>query len=100
MPFRIEYARSVADELVALRAYDRNRILDEIEEQLTHQANVPTRRRKVLVGLDAPWEHIDPVWELRVGDWRIYYDIDAETSHVVIRAIRQKPPHRTTEETL
>jgi hypothetical protein len=45
MPISIEYGRSVADDLADLRAYDRSRILDEIEQQLTHQPNVPTRRR-------------------------------------------------------
>ena len=100
MPFTIEYASSARDELAGLRAYDRSRILDEIDDQLMHQADVPTRRRKALLGLDPPWEHLDPVWELRIGDWRVYYDIDVEASRVVIRAIREKPPHQTTEETL
>jgi len=100
MSYTIEYARSVRDELAALRAYDRSRILDEIDSQLTHEPDVPTRRRKALLGLDPPWEHLEPVWELRIGDWRVYYDIDSEAVHVVIRAIREKPPHRTTEETI
>ena len=41
-----------------------------------------------------------PVWELRVGEYRVFYDVD-DTEHVVtVRAIRHKPPHATTEEIL
>jgi mRNA-degrading endonuclease RelE of RelBE toxin-antitoxin system len=47
-----------------------------------------------------PWEHIEPVWELRVGEYRVFYDVNEETAVVMIRAIRHKPPHKTTEEIL
>jgi hypothetical protein len=42
MPYTIEYASSVAGELAALRAFDRSKILDEIDVHLVHQPNVPT----------------------------------------------------------
>jgi mRNA-degrading endonuclease RelE of RelBE toxin-antitoxin system len=100
MSYKIEYASSVASDLAALRAFDRSRILDEIDAQLTHQPHVPTRRRKPLPGLTPPWEHVVPVWELRVGDWRVYYDVSDADLRVVIRAIREKPPHMTTDQTL
>jgi hypothetical protein len=54
----------------------------------------------ILVGLVPPWEHIEPVWELRVGEYRVFYDVNEETAVVMIRAIRHKPPHKTTEEIL
>jgi mRNA-degrading endonuclease RelE of RelBE toxin-antitoxin system len=74
--------------------------LDQIDAQLTHQPDVPTRKRKTLHGLNPPWEHVDPVWELRIGDWRVYYDIDTTSQRVVVRAIRKKPPHLMTEQSL
>lgn len=100
MAYRILFASGVADDLRDLRAFDRSRILDEIDEQLTHQPDVSTRRRKLLVGLDPPWDHVPPVWELRIGGWRVYYDVDSETECVNVRAIREKPPHQSTEQTL
>jgi len=38
--------------------------------------------------------------ERRVGDWRVFYDVDGEERRVYVRAVRRKPPHRTTEEIL
>jgi len=75
-------------------------ILEHIEAQLTHQPTQQTRNKKILVGLIPPWEYVEPVWELRVGEYRVFYDVDEDASIVTIRAIRHKPPHKTTEEIL
>ena len=53
-----------------------------------------------VLGLTPPWEHVEPVWELRVGEFRVFYDVSEEESRVIVRAIRRKPPHKTTEEIL
>lgn len=53
-----------------------------------------------IVGLAPPWEHVEPVWELRIGEYRVFYDVDQAGATVAIRAIRHKPPHKTTEEIL
>ena len=87
--YSIEYAKGVAGDLAALRAYERSQILDRIEEQLTHNPTQQTRNKKILVGLIPPWEHVQPVWELRVGEYRVFYDVDEGASSVIIRAIRQ-----------
>jgi mRNA-degrading endonuclease RelE of RelBE toxin-antitoxin system len=54
----------------------------------------------MLVGLSPPWEYVPPIWELRVGEHRVFYDVDEEAMVVIVRAIRHKPPHKTTEEIL
>lgn len=95
--FKITYAEGVAGDLKSLRARERSRILDQIEVQLVHEPIRETRNRKKLIGLLPPWEHVPPVWELRIGEYRVFYDVDEETGSVVIRAIRHKPPHKTTE---
>jgi hypothetical protein len=64
--FEISISESAASEIEALRAYDQKRIATAIREQLTHQLMVPTRNRKCLVGLAPDFEHVMPVWELRV----------------------------------
>ena len=54
----------------------------------------------MLVGLVPPWEHEPPIWELRVGEYRAFYDVDEGESNVFVRPIRHKPPHKRTEEIL
>ncbi len=90
MMFSIDYAEGVADDLAGLRAFDRKQLLDHIDEQPTHQPTQETRNKKTLFGLVPPWEHEEPVWEPRVGEHRVFY----------VRAIRPKPPHKTTEKIL
>jgi mRNA-degrading endonuclease RelE of RelBE toxin-antitoxin system len=54
----------------------------------------------LLRGLHPPWQHLEPVWELRVGEYRVFYDVDEASKLVMVRAVRHKPPHATTEEIL
>lgn len=98
--YEIRYAEGVAEDLRELRPVQRRQILDRIDAQLTHQPTVQTRNRKILVGLVPPWEHEEPVWELRIGQFRVFYDVNEAEAMVVIRAVRHKPPHKTTEEIL
>ena len=98
--YEIDYAAGVAEDLAGLRAFERARILDEIEEQLTEQPTQETRNKKLLPGLKPPWDQELPVWELRAGEYRVFYDVDDAERLVTVRAIRRKPPHATTEEIL
>ena len=98
--FDIRFSEGVKDDLQNLRAYDRQMILDVIETQLTHAPNVATKQRKLLRHLRPPFEVIPPIWQLRVGGFRVFYDVQEAERRVDIRAIRRKPAHRTTEEIL
>src|SRR4051794_2668438 len=95
MPFAIVFAKSVAVDLAGLRPFDRKLVLDRIDEQLIHHPNQQTRNKKILVGLVPPWGSVEPVWELRIGELRAFYDVDEGASRVTIRAVRRKPPHLT-----
>ena len=98
--YEIKYATGVADDLSGLRARERAAILDKIESHVKHQPTRASRNRKILRGLVPPWDHVDPVWELRVGQYRVFYDVDESRQVVVVRAVRRKPAHHTTEEIL
>lgn len=50
-------------------------------EQLSYEPTVPTRNRKQMR------PNLLALWELRIGDFRLYYDVDEEESIVDIRAI-------------
>jgi mRNA-degrading endonuclease RelE of RelBE toxin-antitoxin system len=98
--FQIEYSASVSDDLADLNARDRKTILDRIDEQLSHEPTRKSRNKKEITGLIPPWDHEPPIWQLRVGEFRVFYDVDESTERVYVRAIRHKPPHKTTEEIL
>ena len=96
--FEIRWDEVAVEELTVLRAFDQERILDETDEQLSEQPNVVTKRRKLLE-VEPPWEQEGPVWQLRVGDFRVFYDIDEPNKVVIVRAVREKG-NLTTEEIL
>jgi mRNA-degrading endonuclease RelE of RelBE toxin-antitoxin system len=98
MSYTIEIADAAFAELQSIKPFYSRQIVDAIDEQLIHQPNVETRNRKVLIGLQPDFEHGDPVWELRVATYRVYYDVIEDAKRVVIRAVREKPPHATTEQ--
>ena len=83
-----------------LKAYDRRRALDAIAEQLPYQATIPSRHRKLLINLVPPWTADPQIWELRVGDHRVFYDVAEEEGVVYVRAIRRKRAGKRTEDIL
>jgi mRNA-degrading endonuclease RelE of RelBE toxin-antitoxin system len=76
---------------------DRGRILNAVEEKLRLEPARQDRRRKVLVGLVPPWDQVRPVWQLRVGEFRVFYDVDEEQDAVIVRAVRRKGRKMTEE---
>jgi len=96
--FRIRYERAALDELLRIRVGDRARIVDEVRRHLGQEPATPTSRKKEIKGLAPPWDHVPPVWQLRVDDYRVFYDVDPEGT-VTIRAVRRKGG-RTTKEIL
>ena len=93
-------ARDVVKDLRRLRAHDRQRVVDAIETKLPHEPTLTTRNRKRLAGLVPPWTAESPVWELRVGEFRVFYDVAVDDVVIYVRAVRRKPPGATTEEIL
>lgn len=98
--YEIRFARDVQKDLTALPAYHRARVIEAIETQLLDAPTTPTRNRKLLVNLIPPWTAEPPIWELRVGNYRVFYDVSEADAIVYVRAIRSKPQGRTTEEIL
>ena len=85
MPYRIEYSPDAEGNLRALTARQQAIVLDAVDEQLIHQPAVETRNRKPM--------RPNPVapWELRIGNLRVYYDLEEEPEPVVyVRAVGVK----------
>jgi mRNA-degrading endonuclease RelE of RelBE toxin-antitoxin system len=84
MSFRIEFSPAAHQHLHRLSKRDQKILVEAISRQLRNQPDQPTRNRKRLeANVLAPWE-------LRVGAFRVFYDVDRESESVVILAIGQK----------
>ena len=82
--FRIEFTSGAVDDLRALRRYDQEQVIGAIDGQLTDQATESSRNRKRL----RPNRLSE--WELRVGEFRVFYNADVEQAVVTIEAVGQK----------
>ena len=92
--FEVAYHPDAAKELRALRANERARILDEIEKHLVEAPRRLTRSKKVLdLGEEGR------VHQLRVGEYRVFYDVDEVERIVIVRHVRLKG-RKTTGEVL
>lgn len=98
MAFAIKLHGCAAAELKGLRVYDQRRIAETIDRHLRDQATVASRNRKCLAAFTPSFEHVPPIWELRVGDFRVFYDVDEESQVVNVRAVREKGRGQTTED--
>ena len=95
--YAIELSQSATADLVALRSFDRARVVAAIEGELLQQPTSATRNRKMLRELRPAWEHVPPLWQLRVGEFRVFYDVD-EVEHVVyVRRVIRKGTKTTGE---
>jgi mRNA-degrading endonuclease RelE of RelBE toxin-antitoxin system len=87
--FRIAYADAAVLHLSQLTARLRATVLDVTELKLTHQPTVPTRNRKRLR------DNTLAAWELRIGDIRVYFDVEeAPEAVVTVRAVGVKARER------
>lgn len=100
MKFTILFSKSVKQDLRDLRAYDWRIVLDAIETQLSDAPTLETRKRKLLRNLSPPFDAVPPIWQLRVKQFRVFYDVDESWYRVHVRAVREKPAHTHTEEIL
>jgi mRNA interferase RelE/StbE len=86
MAYEIEFSPDARDHLRGLKKRDQQIVVDAIAEQLAHQPDQPTPRRKRLD------ENPIAPWELRVGDFRVFYEIGQDG--VVVVAVGQKSHNR------
>ena len=82
--YQLRVTPSASEDFLALRAYDQARLRDAIAAQLTYEPTTATKHRKRL--------RTNPIatWELRVGNWRVMYEVDDALGEVVIMAIGRK----------
>ena len=68
--YQVDYTESAVEDIVFLKTYAQ-RLIDTIDQQLIYDPGLETRNRKFLKN--------NPLatWELRIGVYRVFYDIDA-----------------------
>jgi mRNA-degrading endonuclease RelE of RelBE toxin-antitoxin system len=112
--FDVRWTPGAKDDMkrMKLRTYEVRRIIDGVDDQLTHEPERETKHKKIIrADVELGFEHLEPVGQLSVGDFRVFYDVakhdetvevEAEKGPdvVSIRAVRHKPAHLTTEEIL
>ncbi len=97
--FSILYEEQAEQDLRRVRPFEQRQILDDVDRQLKLKPATPSQRRKILAGLVPPWSKLRPVWQLRVGNFRVFYDVDERRHEVIVRAVRRKG-RKTTKEIL
>jgi mRNA-degrading endonuclease RelE of RelBE toxin-antitoxin system len=82
--YEMDFTQSARQDLKVLRKFAQQLILDGIDEQLPFEPLVETLNRKQLEPNDIS------EWELRLGKYRVLYDVEEQGQRVVIRAIGYK----------
>ena len=90
--YEVKYQPAAAAELNALRVFDRVGVLDAIEKNLKLAPMAVTGKKKLLELGDGEF-----IRQLRVGDYRVFYDVDEEESLVIVRHVRRKGTRTTGE---
>lgn len=82
--FEIKLTERAIEDLRSLQKVERKQILKEVESMLTYEPTTETRNRKRL----RPNRLAE--WELRAGNFRVFYDVDQENNLIEIRAVGYK----------
>ena len=71
VPYEIRYSNEAIDQLKKFRVFDRTAILDQIEQVLGVNPTTESKARIKRLREPAPTQY-----RLRVGDFRVFYDVD------------------------
>lgn len=82
--YEIEFTDKALADLRWFRRDEQNTILDGIEANLRYEPTVETRNRAPL----RPNQTAE--WKLRLGNFRVYYDVDAAAQFVSVVAVGLK----------
>jgi mRNA-degrading endonuclease RelE of RelBE toxin-antitoxin system len=82
--YSILFTPSADEDLAWFRKSDQRLIVDGVIERLSHEPTTVTQNRKPM--------RPNPLaaWCVRFGEYRVYYDVDAEATLVTVRAVGYK----------
>jgi addiction module RelE/StbE family toxin len=82
--YTLKFTEDARRHLDKLSARDRRIVVDAVEDQLESQPLEQTRNRKPLRSSSLA------TWELRVGQFRVFYNVEEEEVVVLIVAVGEK----------
>lgn len=82
--FDIRFTERAVEDLQDFSKSDQERILKDLESELTQDAAAETRDRKRL----HPQGPVE--WELRLGNVRVFYDVNIENRIVKVEAVGKR----------
>ena len=91
-PYSIQYSPQAVADLRAMSAFGRAQVLSAVETHLTYE---PTRESRSRIK-----RMTQPFWSqfrLRVGDFRVYYDVDEAARRVDVLRVLEKGTGPTPE---
>ena len=88
--YEIQYAGEAVDDLHAMRLFDRRQVLDGIELHLPHQPTFVSKSR--IKAMTQPfWSQ----YRLRIGNFRVYYDVNDQDRVVNVLRVLMKTTTQT-----
>ena len=85
MPYEIRYSNQAVEQLKELKSFDRSAILDGTEQILSVNPTVVSKSRLKRLREPSPTQY-----RLRVGEFRVFYDVQDENETVMIVQILSK----------
>ena len=82
--FETRFLDSALADLEFLKKFEQRYVVSMIEQHLSSEPATPTRKRKLLRPNDLA------TWELRLGVFRVFYEVDPQDMIVWIKAIGRK----------
>ena len=82
--FEIKFTERAIEDLRSFETVKRKQILKGVESMLTHEPTTETRNRKRLR------RNKLAEWELRAGNFRVFYDVDQGNKFIEIQAVGYK----------
>jgi mRNA-degrading endonuclease RelE of RelBE toxin-antitoxin system len=82
--YELEFTQGAIDDLRFLKKHEQQQVITGIESQLLYEPAVETRNRKRL----SPNKVSE--WELRLGKFRVFYDVESAVRIVKVEAVGYK----------
>lgn len=86
--FRIELTDDALEDLKHLKKRDQKIVMDALPDRLAHEPLKESRNRKPL----RPNQLSS--WQLRIGAFRVFYDVSPDSAVVLIKAVGWKEHNR------